>query len=274
MKVYDCFTFFNELDVLLIRLEYLYEYVDYFVVVESSHTHSGKEKPWNFQNNMKLFEKYLKKIIYIKDLNQLEQESSFKPANQFDPKDEFWKLENKQRNAILQGLDKAKSNDIIIVSDVDEIPSVNSMKKLKSKLFFNKRITFIQDLRLYFINCKATGKEEYWYGSIALKKKNIQNSIQSERDRRFKNKTLSDGGYHFSYLGGLDAIITKIESFAHSEFNKTELKNRDEIMARIKNGQDIYNRKNYGTSLIDKNLTRFDPTLDSILTKYPHLFSE
>ena len=114
--IYDCFTFFNELDILELRLNILYKYVDKFVIVEGNKTHTGKDKDFIFEQNKNRFEKFLDKIIYIKveDFPSLENSQTSEDGNK-------WLYENYQRDAIMRGLTECKDDDIIITSDCDEI---------------------------------------------------------------------------------------------------------------------------------------------------------
>lgn len=97
--IYDCFPFFNELDILEIRLNTLYDTVDYFVITEANKTHTGKEKEYIFEKNRERFAKFLDKVIYIKveDFPDLESSKKSSDGNK-------WLYENYQRDAIMRGL--------------------------------------------------------------------------------------------------------------------------------------------------------------------------
>ena len=112
MKIYDCFTFFNELELLDLRLKELYNHVDYFVLVEATLTHTGKPKELIFEKNKDKYSDYLDKIIYVK-VNDLPDYNDFEG---------IWEPENFQRNCIVRGLTNAEDSDVIMVSDIDEIP--------------------------------------------------------------------------------------------------------------------------------------------------------
>ena len=112
-KIFDCFKLLNELEILELRLMELYDVVDYFVIVESNKTHTGKEKEFNFENNKDNFKDYIDKIIYVK----VEDLPNYSVNN-------IWEAENFQRNCIMRGLDGvANLGDKIIISDLDEIPN-------------------------------------------------------------------------------------------------------------------------------------------------------
>lgn len=134
-KVYDCFTFFNELELLKVRLEELNDHVDYFVLVEAVETHRGDPKPLYFQENRHLFEKYLPRIIHIIVTERLS-------PNQEDPVKGFWNREHLQREYIAKGLKNCEHLDIILISDLDEIPCTEALKKVKRQLNFTKSKNF------------------------------------------------------------------------------------------------------------------------------------
>jgi len=122
-KIYDCFTFYNELDLLEIRLNELNSVVDYFVIVEATKTQTGKRKQLYYELNKKRYKKFESKIIHIivKNMPDIKTNSA-------------WVLENHQRNQIIKGLKNCNLKDIIFISDLDEIPNKNDFKKIISKL--------------------------------------------------------------------------------------------------------------------------------------------
>jgi beta-1,4-mannosyl-glycoprotein beta-1,4-N-acetylglucosaminyltransferase len=135
-KIYDCFTYFNEDQLLKLRLETLWESVDYFVICEATRTHTGKEKPVNF--NFKKFEKYKSKIRYLLiDSYPFETE---------DP----WVYENYQRNYLMNGLNDASDNDWVMISDLDEIPNPDSISSFNPAVYLYG--SFHQHAFIYFLN--------------------------------------------------------------------------------------------------------------------------
>ena len=122
MAIYDCFQYFNEDHVVDLRMNILDKYVDYFVISESTKTHQGERKKLNF--NINNFKKYKKKIKYL--------------VADFDQDKKFIQhiggesiIEQHQRNNISKGIEKAHSNDLIILSDSDEIPDLKKMNLIK-----------------------------------------------------------------------------------------------------------------------------------------------
>ena len=131
MKIYDCFVFFNELKLLEFRLSMYYDYVDYFVLCECSKTQRGEDKPYYFEENKILFEKYADKIIHVKADNP----PLFKGSDD-------WSIEFYQRNQISQGLKNATDEDLIIISDLDEFYSLELLAAIKQ----NKKMPISMNL--------------------------------------------------------------------------------------------------------------------------------
>ena len=150
MKIIDCFIYYNEEDLLNYRLNILNDYIDYFILVESTMTHVGKSKKLFYNENKHLFENFNDKIIHIVvDLPYNEYVINIEQNDQ-------WKNENFQRNSIKLGIDKLNLNseDIILVSDVDEIPDYNILKQIKNgKIDLSNNIKcFEEDLYYYNLN--------------------------------------------------------------------------------------------------------------------------
>ncbi len=257
--IYDCFTFFNELDILEIRLNILNDVVDRFVLVEATRTHQGKLKTLLFNENKERYKKFKDKIIHI-------------VIDEYPPYEgrSAWILERYQREMIAKGWTNCQEDDIILVSDVDEIPAPDKISKFK-----NSKGVFIfrQRMYCYYLNCEnvnragnyrwdGTVMSRYGYklspmqlrelsiirgGSfssrIPRRLYNILKLIRWQISHRIKIKSVQDGGWHFTYLGGTDMIIRKLEAFAHTEFNKKQYKNPDKIEEIINTGKDIFNRE-------------------------------
>ena len=253
--IYDCFTFFNELDLLEIRLNILNDVVDKFVIIESTKNHAGKEKPLNF--DIKLFQKFKDKIIY-------------EVFDNYPPFENAWVNENLQRNHILNVLKKhCKEDDIIILSDLDEIPNPGAIIEYKNN--YDGIMTLEQKFYYYFLNMQNISTPT-WYFAKIFKYKDFYNNendrnytysiylpekyntgITPNKIRMMKNiPIITKGGWHFSYLGGVDKIIEKLKSFAHQEFNNSQYLNKDKISKLIEKGEDILGR-NYQYKIVKIN---------------------
>ena len=122
LKVYDCFTFYNELELLELRLNSLWDMVDYFVLVESDKTYNNKAKPFYFEQHKSDFEKFLPKIKHIK----IHPDIPYAGVGD-------WSLENNQRNSIAKGLQDAEPDDLIFISDLDEFPAVDILQRINER---------------------------------------------------------------------------------------------------------------------------------------------
>ncbi len=255
MKIFDCFMYFDEDVVLELRLNSLDKYVDYFVIVESEFTHKGDKR--NLKFNHKKFEKFKNKIIYKiyneppKDIELVNNEDNEKLKQKKYIMNAL-KRENGQRNFIEKGLMDANSEDIILISDVDEIPKLSNIdfRKIKEKI-----ILFNQDMFYYKFDLKLPNK--IWTGTKGCRKKDLINPqwLRNIKDRKYSilridilfSKTkynnlkfINDGGWHFSNIKSAKEIEHKLRSYLHhQEFDEKPL-TVDEINDIIKNKQAIY----------------------------------
>jgi len=240
----DSFLFFNEFELAELRVRYLQKIVDYFVVVEADITHQGKKKSWNFP---KILQGKLKdvsnKIQYHKltiDPEKIKNEESWIIDN--IKGDDAWRVENFQRNYIKNACKKFNENDILIISDVDEIPSIEKLKFIKS-CDFEKIAPVVFEQYLFHIDCNFL-KLESWRGSIATTMK-ICKAYSPHELRRSRNRIshFTDSGWSFSSFGSPSKIREKLESIAHTEFNNEKFKNVDHIINCQKTGSDLFHRK-------------------------------
>ncbi len=224
-----------------LRLNILDEYVDYFVISESTKTHQGKSKNINF--DIKKFPKFKHKIKFLiadydKDINFQNHTGGESPVEQH------------QRNYLIEGIKNAKPDDFIVLSDSDEIPDFSKIKNINQN---KKFLAFSQKMFMYKLNLQNL-RESNWIGSKITKKKYIS-SMQNLRNLKFKNYPfwridkynlqIVQGGWHFSFLQTPKQILTKIKSFSHGEFNY-ENTNEKNIEEKILKKEDIFGR---GTEL-------------------------
>jgi len=250
--------YFDEEVVLDARLNILNSFVDYFVIVESKFTHRGEKRDLKF--NQKKFEKFKDKIIYLIYDEQPSQIEIIKSEDSEAEKSGKYILnaayrENGQRNYIQKGLDIAKNDDLILISDVDEIPNLN---KLDLKSIKHKIIMFKQDMFYYKFNlCLPNLK---WTGTKGCKKKDLVNPqwLRNIKDRKysifrldtfFSNKKyisiniIKDGGWHFSNIKTAKEIENKLKSYLHHREFDLEPMTINQIEEIIKNKQAIYDLK-------------------------------
>jgi beta-1,4-mannosyl-glycoprotein beta-1,4-N-acetylglucosaminyltransferase len=242
MKIIDCFIFYNELDMLNYRLAVLDENVDYFILVESTHTHTGVEKTCTFNDYKELYDKYSAKIIHI-----IVDDFPHKQPNMDVSKNQQWTNENFQRNCIKRGINKLKLDpeDVLLVSDLDEIPDPNTLAAIKRGEIKVDIHQFVQDFYYYNLNSKMNEK---WFLAKAMSfKKYLELNINFQ-DVRMYNRTkgcpkIENGGWHLSYFGDKYFIRNKIQNFTHQEFNKEQYTDLDKIEERINSCNDVYDRR-------------------------------
>ena len=238
MAIYDCFQYFNEDHVLDLRFNVLNEKVDCFVISESTKTHQGKEKKLNF--NINNFSKFKHKIKYI--VADYQKKINFKNHAGGESL-----VEQHQRNSLSAGLSGADDNDLIILSDSDEIPDLTKLNQVKKKTKFT---AFSQMMFMYKLNLQNVD-ESNWIGSKMCLKKNFP-APQELRNMKFKKYPfwrldkfgiqIIEGGWHFSFLQKPSDIAKKIKSFSHGEFNKNEITDEIKIKEKILNNEDIFGR--------------------------------
>ena len=266
MKIYDCFMYFDEEVVVDVRLHTLNEFVDYFVIVESRFTHKGESRELKFDH--KKFEKFKDKIIYIIDEEAYPQTQEIQTENSEDEKS--IKLifnaayrENGQRNLLLKGLKEANDEDLILISDVDEIPKLNNLnfKNINEKIILFKQDMFYYKFNLWLPNL-------IWTGTKACRRKNLISPqwLRNIKDRKYSFfridtlfsstkfnsiKIINDGGWHFTNIKTPKEIELKFRSYLHHrEFDLNPL-SANQIGEIIKNKKAIYNLK------VDKTFNKF-----------------
>lgn len=255
MKIFDCFMYFDEEIVLDLRLNTLNEYVDYFIIVESSFTHKGDKRKLKFNHNK--FSKFKDKIIYLiydKEPGGIEIIKENESEDEKSRKYIFNAIyrENGQRNFISEGLGQANDDDFILISDVDEIPNLKeaNLKNLKDKLIF-----FNQEMFYYKFNLKLPNNN--WTGTRSCKKKYLQ-SPQWLRNIKVRNfpfyrldtffskirysniKFIDNGGWHFTNLKSAEQIRHKLKSYLHHREFEINPLSIEEIENLIKNKKAIY----------------------------------
>lgn len=269
MKTFDCFTFFNEIDLLKIRLELLQDVVDYHVIVESNLTHSGINKNYNLEDNWDSFIKWKNKLIYIR-IEQSIEGLQFEKVKSYSPENGSWVLENQQRNALQNVSDIVGDSDLVLVGDLDEVPDPEAIITLKEYLKPGYPISLSMLFHYYYMNCQNTGYERYWNGTVGCRGVDFKNNTPQEfRDKRNNYQRFSNGGYHFSFLGGVEKIRTKIKSFAHTEFNREDILSEENIVESIEKGKDVFNRPGVSYEFVDPY--QYPQKIRELMFKYPHL---
>ena len=255
MKIFDCFMYFDEEVVVDVRLNTLNQFVDYFVIVESKFTHKGDLRELKF--NHKKFEKFKDKIIYLIDDQVYPQTEEIESEDTQGEKSRKYILnatyrENGQRNFIKKGLNIASDEDLILISDVDEIPNLSD---LNLQEIDEKIILFKQDMFYYKFNLRLPNL--IWTGTKACKKKYLISPqwLRNIKDRKYSFfrfdtffsktkyidiKIIDNGGWHFSNIKTAKEIEYKLKSYLHHrEFDENPMSIED-IDKIIKDKQAIY----------------------------------
>ncbi len=244
MKLIDAFMYFDEDLVLELRLNILNEMVDQFIIVESKIDHAGNNKKLNFQIDK--FSKFKDKIKYlvVEELPVKKKLFSYSWRNQ-----PSWLRENFQRNFLHEGFKDSDDNDLIMISDIDEIPNPKIIKNFDRSYKYG---CFVQKYFQTKINLLNISEPE-WYGTKICVKKYLK-SPQWLRDIKIKKKSfwkfykpnlpqiIYDGGWHFSFLKNSVEISQKIKSYAHQEYNKERFNDVKTIEEKLSARKDILNR--------------------------------
>tara|TARA_B100000965_G_scaffold217937_1_gene182430 strand:- start:2624 stop:3493 length:870 start_codon:yes stop_codon:yes gene_type:complete len=283
--------YFDEEIVLDTRLNYLDPYVDYFVIVESCFTHRGDRRKLKF--DIKKFEKFKDKLIY-----KVYEEIPDKIETVLESDDESTKSgkyimnalhrENGQRNFIKEGIKQAYEEDLILISDVDEIPNLS---KINFENINQKIILFKQEMFYYKFNLKLPGIE--WTGTKGCKKKHLINPqwLRNIKDRRYpfyrldvlfsekkfiNVKIINNGGWHFSNIKSAEEIEHKLKSYLHHREFDLEPLDTEGIKKIMANKQAIYdlsvdktvNKIGIGNKLEKYNLDNLPEIIKLNLEKY------
>lgn len=311
MAIYDCFTFYNEFELLELRLELLYPVMDHFVICECNKTQRGDDKPFYFAENKERFAKYLDKIINIQltDPPTISHQRARSAGNVFAGS---WDIENYQRNGIMRGLTHCQPNDLVIITDLDEIPnpevllhldeqSLHLPSPMKMKKAWLKNVMML----LLFLKDKATIKRIVrgegsvkdvlpympvameldlfyyfmncksrgrWHLPILSYYKNMF-MPQVMRMSAYSTPYIRKAGWHLSYMGGLERIKRKMQSIV--EGNDTFVKNDAYIFHCLDNGIDLFGRKGEEFTYDFLPLDQLDiPNVKTFLAKYPYLYHE
>jgi len=287
--IYDIFTFYNELDLLEIRLEMLYAHVDYFVIVECTETFSGKQKPLYFEENKEKFKKYESKIIHyinyypaqswedlqdrlnknfegkyilgdVKLTNNIMQNALTSPNV---PLGELhWLKEFYQKECIKVPLVNLNDDDVCFIGDLDEIWNPEIIYDIdKDSIYKLKQLVYSG-----YLNVRSS---EDWAGTLLTRYKNIKSSCLNHlrTPSRTKYTFVDNAGWHFTFMGGPDRVKNKIESYGHQEYNNDSVK--ESVKDRLDKGLDVLGRTHFNFWIDESQLPKY---LIENKDKYKHLF--
>lgn len=258
-NIYCCMQFYNEFKLLKLKLEELWNVVDYFVLIEGNATHTGIAKPYNFLANQDKFKNYLDKIIYepisndrynhnnepLFKLSNERHDAVVEEINRIAPWDTCLPYYSRdiyeKESLIVPLLDRCNPKDIIILGDCDEIPNSITLKELKDNFSYDTIYHLYHKNFWYYMNLEKT--DERWYGNIVLSyKKYLENSFCNMRQHK-SGVFIPNAGWHFSYMP-VDRIKGKMEAITHQDLMTEQVKNNVEnnIKNAITINKDLYNR--------------------------------
>ncbi len=280
MKIFDCFMYFDEDVVLDLRLNYLNNHVDKFVIVESKYAHNGKKRDLNF--NIKKFEKFKKKIVYIILDHEPPGIVKINENDSYDIKNGKYilnamKRDYYQRNFIINGLKDSSDNDFILISDLDEIPKLDTL----NLNLFNKKLVFFKQ-KMFYYKFNLCSESVIWTGTRGCKKKYLKSPqwLRNIKDRsypfwrvdilfskiKYSNiHFINDGGWHFSYVKTPEDIEKKLKSYAHHREYELNALGIQKIKNKIANKESIYNLKT------DSKTSKFDVGQKLVVSKINEL---
>jgi beta-1,4-mannosyl-glycoprotein beta-1,4-N-acetylglucosaminyltransferase len=264
MKVIDAFTFYNEFDLLKLRLEYLNDLVDYFIIAESNYTHSGKPKPYYLNDILEEIPTEIRsKIISLHYEPNIDEFNFPDEVMQWSYGDDYWKLERQQRNFISSNLSSFAPDDLFMLSDVDEIPRREIVQQF-IKESIEGSFCICAKCEFFYYNFNTLCNSD-WAGPVFS---TVQNAIDlgcdTLRTNRFSFPFIQDAGWHFSYFGNTQQIQNKLESFAHQEYNKSQYKSEENILTSIQNKKNIFD----GAELHSYNFQKFPDDISKLIVKY------
>ncbi|MBN1121147.1 MAG: hypothetical protein JXJ17_08715 [Anaerolineae bacterium] len=268
--IYDCFMFFNELDLLTLRLNELSPVVDRVVLVEATKTFSLKPKPLYYLENKGRFEEFndriihvivdkypvlfnrYKKVSFLGFLRRLFTSARFERVS-------YHSIDFYQKNHIMEGLKDCSPDDLIIFSDLDEIPNPKQVESYKD-------VPGIRIFKLgsfyYYLNCKQFYKDDY--SDPDLRGKPVKLYAPAMAEYRYLSSPyelrtfarhcggidysipipattiIENGGWHFSFMGGKERIIQKLESYAHDEYNTDDIKDEKRLEQIMQSGGNLF----------------------------------
>jgi beta-1,4-mannosyl-glycoprotein beta-1,4-N-acetylglucosaminyltransferase len=219
-RVFDCFTFMDELVLLRARLELLKDVVHRFVIVEGDQTYQGSRRDLVLDRTDPILARMWDRITYI-------------PVTDFPDTHDAWVREGFQRDAILRGLGDARPDDLILISDVDEIPRPEIVESLRECL--TTPVALGLHLGYYRVNLRSA---EPWTRSGAVRYRDLE-TPQRFRERR-DLPVIEDAGWHLSYLGPTEAIVRKLAAFAHTEFSGPRWNSERHIRRSVRLGVRLF----------------------------------
>jgi hypothetical protein len=285
VKVFDGFTFDDELELLRVRMQLLRAVVFRFVVVEASLTHAGQPKRLVFQDNRALFSEYEAQVLHVALDSLPRQPDACLPGNASCSYGAHWQREGSQRNAIMAAIEQycaqhaassaalaCSDEDIVLVSDVDELPRPQAVQQLAHCAGFDFPVALHMRMHYYTLNSvwlDEEGNPWPWSHAKAAPLSLMRLPQHSPYALRLNSPpprmALQHAGWHLSYFGGVATIMKKIRHLAHQENNRPEVLQERHILRCITQHADLFDRE------IAVGATRYflAPSDDQVLSDLP-----
>jgi beta-1,4-mannosyl-glycoprotein beta-1,4-N-acetylglucosaminyltransferase len=266
--IIDCTIYNDEIDLLMFRLKYLDASVDKFLIAEASHTFQGKEKSTSLTDHSDILKPFIEKIIYLPirfPFTKIEMQSALS-------QDRF-ALENIQRDCLKTFLISQNFNGIYFFSDIDEIWNSEALNPYLRSI--DRREPYSAKLSLnfyyFFFNLKGIGlSNSLWERSFFMTHASLVDnkfaSLNALRTAKFNTK-IENAGWHFSYLGGVESIVRKLESFSHSEVNNDYFKSKSRLDRCLRIGLDPFDRIDHEWAFV--HLQTFPSKIEKLMLEYP-----
>jgi beta-1,4-mannosyl-glycoprotein beta-1,4-N-acetylglucosaminyltransferase len=243
--------------------------VEKFVISEANITFSGRPKQLNFFERRSEFSRWIKKIEYLPFVPPVAG-LKFEAPTSYDPNNAAWKVEISQRDALFAPLRTLSEDVLIVVTDLDEIWNPATLRNLKPSGFVAARLEM--GFYYFFMNCRGVGAgNSSWAYPFCILSSFMKTEEDSAGFSRIRTKAqlplIPNAGWHFSYLGGVQAAIEKIESFSHQELNKENIKNPRRIENCINLGLDPFGRPDHLWEFVDTN--DFPLEISHLMRQYP-----
>ncbi|QXZ09997.1 hypothetical protein KUF54_01625 [Comamonas sp. Y33R10-2] len=261
-RVYDCFTYNGEFEILQIRLHELREVVDVFVIVEATRTFAGDAKLLTLDLAAPELAELADRIRYVVVDDMPDDPPGIQAKDikcdwlNDPPKTGFWRREKYQRNQIMRGIGDAHPDDLILISDADEIPRADAVRYMLQQPQ-NQVFGLLLWLYYFYANYRnVEGAESRMVWSVAAPRHWFTQATPDQlrlgvRAGQVPAMRLQDAGWHLSYLGMSEARIRqKIAGFAHQEYNDAEFLSRIDLKSMVTSGQDLYDREGYVWALV------------------------
>lgn len=265
MIIIDSFIFYNELEMLSYRLNLLDPFVDYFVICESRYTFAGTPKECIYELNKETFKKFHSKMIHI----IVDEFPYIKPNIDFQLNHQ-WMNEAYQRDKLKVGIEtlKCSNEDIILISDIDEIINPDLLINLK-KGHINSMDSmdsiYALEMDMYYYNLTCRHKTKWYHGKLLNYASyfSLKMSFTDIRSQR-KSKIITNAGWHLSYFGNAEFIQNKIKEFSHQEFNNDNFTTLELINHHLQNNTDLFKRCNIEYETIPIHMNKNLPPLYNI----------